>query len=80
MVALYMAGELYKEDDAQLAQIYMNEFSAWLEEVKMSGNRANVNRNGSGKWVSEKGVVLMEVFECGKVFYSFSSRFVQVRI
>lgn len=55
MVALYMAGELYKEDDAQLAQIYMNEFSAWLEELKMSGNRANVNRNGSGKWVSEKG-------------------------
>ncbi len=41
MVALYMAGQLCKEDEIQRAQIYMNEFSAWLEELKKTSRRAS---------------------------------------
>lgn len=48
MIALYMAGQLYKDDDISIAQIYMNEFTAWLEELKQSGRTADSRNNGSG--------------------------------
>ncbi len=40
MVALYMAGQLCKEDETDRAQMYMNEFSVWLEELKKTSRRA----------------------------------------
>lgn len=46
MVALYMAGQLCKEDEIQRAQIYMNEFSVWLEELKKTGRRATSPTGG----------------------------------
>ncbi|MEA5058255.1 hypothetical protein SDC9_127787 [bioreactor metagenome] len=47
MVALYMAGQLCKEDEIQRAQIYMNEFATWLEELKKTSRRAT-NASGGG--------------------------------
>lgn len=58
MIALYMAGQLYKDDDISIAQIYMNEFSTWLEELKISGKKAKSSNSGNGSgggWTSEKG-------------------------
>jgi hypothetical protein len=56
MVALYMAGQLYKDDDVSIAQIYMNEWATWLEELKQSARRAKGKNNGSGGgWTSVKG-------------------------
>lgn len=56
MVALYMAGQLYKDDDISIAQIYMNEFMTWLEELKASAARANSRNAGTGGgWTSKKG-------------------------
>lgn len=46
MVALYMAGQLSKEDEIQRAQIYMNEFSVWLEELKKSSRKATSPTGG----------------------------------
>jgi hypothetical protein len=46
MVALYMAGQLCKEDEIQRAQIYMNEFSVWLEELKRTSRRATSPTGG----------------------------------
>lgn len=54
MVALYMAGQLYKDDDISIAQIYMNEFMVWLEELKESARRA-AGRNSGGGWHSKTG-------------------------
>ena len=55
MIALYMAGQLYKDDDISIAQIYMNEWLTWLEELKESAKKAkNKNRKG-GSWSSVKG-------------------------
>ena len=55
MIALYMAGQLYKDDDVSIAQLYMNEWLTWLEELKESAKRAkNKNRKG-GSWESRKG-------------------------
>ena len=56
MVALYMAGQLYKDDDISMAQIYMNEWATWLEELKESARRAK-GKNGAngGGWKSVKG-------------------------
>lgn len=47
MVALYMAGQLSKEDEIQRAQIYMNEFSVWLEQLRRTSRRA-VSPTGGG--------------------------------
>lgn len=55
MIALYMAGQLYKDDDISIAQIYMNEFTAWLEELKESGRKARGRNSGAGGWTSSKG-------------------------
>lgn len=56
MIALYMAGQLYKHDDISIAQIWMNEFTAWLEELKISAARANgKNAASGGGWTSKKG-------------------------
>lgn len=46
MAALYMAGQLCKEDDIQRAQIYMNEFSVWLEELKQSSRKVSSPQGG----------------------------------
>lgn len=54
MVVLYMAGQLYKDDDISIAQIYMNEFMTWLAELKESGKRAKGQNDGGG-WTSVKG-------------------------
>ncbi len=53
LIPLYMAGQLYKDDDISIAQIYMNEFTAWLEELKQSAARASGRNTGSG-WTSVK--------------------------
>lgn len=55
MVALYMAGQLYKDDDLSLAQTYMNEWATWLEELKESARRAKGRNGDSGDWTSVKG-------------------------
>ena len=55
MIALYMAGQLYKDDDISIAQIYMNEFLTWLEELKQSAKRAKAKNRRSGSWSSVKG-------------------------
>ena len=55
MIALYMAGQLYKDDDISIAQIYMNEWATWLEELKMSAMRAKNRNRRSGSWNSVKG-------------------------
>lgn len=55
MIALYMAGQLYKDDDISIAQIYMNEFLTWLEELKQSAKRAKNRNRRSGSWSSVKG-------------------------
>ena len=55
MVALYMAGQLYKDDDISIATGYMNEFNVWLEELKESGKKAAGRNNSSGGWTSTKG-------------------------
>jgi hypothetical protein len=56
MVALYMAGQLYKDDDVSIAQIYMNEWATWLEELKESARRAKGRNSGNGGgWKSVKG-------------------------
>lgn len=56
MIALYMAGQLYKDDDVSIAQIYMNEFMVWLEELKQSGRTADSRNNGNGGgFYSKKG-------------------------
>ncbi len=56
MIALYMAGQLYKDDDISIAQIYMNEFMTWLEELKQSGRTADSRNNGNGGgFYSQKG-------------------------
>ncbi len=46
MVALYIAGQLYKEDDVTLAQIYMNEFLQWLSALQMSAAKARTKSGG----------------------------------
>lgn len=55
MIALYMAGQLYKDDDISIAQIYMNEWAAWLEELKESAKRAKNRNRRSDSWSSVKG-------------------------
>ena len=55
MIALYMAGQLYKDDDISIAQIYMNEWLTWLEELKESAKRAKNRNRESGRWNSVKG-------------------------
>lgn len=55
MIALYMAGQLYKDDDISIAQIYMNEFATWLEELKTSAAAADGRNTGGGEWKSIKG-------------------------
>lgn len=40
MVALYIAGQVYKEDDISLAQTYMNEFLEWLNRLKLNARKA----------------------------------------
>lgn len=55
MIALYMAGQLYKDDDISIAQIYMNEWLTWLEELKVSAERAKAKNKKSGSWSSVKG-------------------------
>lgn len=55
MVALYMAGQLYKDDDISIAIGYMNEFNVWLEELKESGKKASSKNGYGGGWSSVKG-------------------------
>lgn len=55
MIALYMAGQLYKDDDVSIAQIYMNEWLTWLEELKESAKRAKSRNRKGGSWSSIKG-------------------------
>lgn len=55
MIALYMAGQLYKDDEISIAQIYMNEWATWLEELKESAKRAKSRNRRSGSWSSVKG-------------------------
>lgn len=55
MIALYMAGQLYKDDDVSIAQIYMNEWLTWLEELKESAKRAKSRNRKGGSWNSVKG-------------------------
>jgi hypothetical protein len=56
LVAHYMAGQLYKDDDISIAQIWMNEFLTWLEELKATAKRAaGKNANSGGGWKSSKG-------------------------
>ena len=56
MIAHYMAGQLYKDDDISIAQLYMNEFMTWLEELKVSAARASGKNAGNGRgWTSVKG-------------------------
>ncbi len=55
MIALYMAGQLYKDDDVSIAQIYMNEWATWLEELKESAKRVKSRNRRSGSWSSVKG-------------------------
>lgn len=56
MIAMYMAGQLYKDDDAGIATGYMNEFMTWLDELKTSAAKAR-SRNAAtgGGWTSVKG-------------------------
>lgn len=54
-IAHYMAGQLYKHDDISIAQIYMNEFMTWLEELKESGTRAAGKNHGGSGWHSVNG-------------------------
>lgn len=53
-VAVYMAGQLYKEDDISIAQIYMNEFLTWLSMLKESAAKADSMGN-AGSWESTTG-------------------------
>ncbi len=54
MVALYIAGQVYKEDDISLAQTYMNEFLEWLGRLKE--NTAKSRSMGSNaQWKSVTG-------------------------
>lgn len=53
-VAVYIAGQLYKEDEITLAQIYMNEFLTWLSMLKESSRRAD-SMGSVGKWISKTG-------------------------
>jgi alpha-L-fucosidase len=46
----YMAGQLYKEDDIATSTIYMNEFSAMLNDIK-----ANKPTKSSGEFIDTKG-------------------------
>ena len=56
LVATYMAGQLYKDDDISIAQIWMNEFLTWLEELKATAKKAaGRNANSGGGWKSSKG-------------------------
>jgi hypothetical protein len=56
MIAMYMAGQLYKDDDAGIATGYINEFMVWLEELKASAARARSrNAAAGGGWTSVKG-------------------------
>lgn len=54
MVALYIAGELYKEDDISIAQIYMNEFLQWLNALSVSSAKAQ-NPTGGEHFYSVNG-------------------------
>ena len=53
-IAVYMAGQLYKEDDISLAQIYMNEFLTWLSMLKESSGKAD-SFGSTGTWTSTTG-------------------------
>ena len=53
-IAVYMAGQLYKEDDISLAQIYMNEFLTWLSMLKESSSKAD-SFGSTGTWTSTTG-------------------------
>ena len=55
MVPLYMAGQLYKDDDLNIAQTYMNEWAVWLEGVKESAKRAKGLNKTNGGWTSTTG-------------------------
>lgn len=55
MIPLYMAGQLYKDDDLSLAQTYMNEWAVWLEEIKVSARRAKGRNGTNGGWSSVTG-------------------------
>lgn len=56
MIALYMAGQLFKEEEVGIATTYMNEFLTWLDELKTSGARAKSRNSGTGGgWTSVKG-------------------------
>lgn len=47
LIPLYLAGELYKDDDIQLATTYMNEFEVRLAKLKVSQNTLSfVSVNG----------------------------------
>lgn len=43
LIPLYIAGELYKDDDVQLATIYMNEFMSLVESYKGRDSSCNSN-------------------------------------
>lgn len=56
LIALYMAGQIYKDEEPGIATGYMNEFTAWLEELKTSAAKANGRNAGTGGgWKSVKG-------------------------
>ncbi len=54
MVALYIAGQVYKEDDISLAQTYMNEFLEWLNRLKENAKKAD-SMGKNTKWKSRTG-------------------------
>lgn len=50
LLPLYMASQLYKDDDVSVATAYLNEFSAMLEDI-----RNNKPIKSSGEFVDAKG-------------------------
>ena len=50
LIPLYMAGELYKDDDVSLATVYMNEF-----ESRLGSLAANENGYWGGSFTSVTG-------------------------
>lgn len=54
MVALYIAGQVYKEDDISLAQTYMNEFLEWMGRLKANAAKSR-SMGSNATWKSVTG-------------------------
>ena len=54
LVPLYIASQIYKEDDIGLSTIYRNEFEVGREQLK---NSSSNSKAGSGKIVNLGGIM-----------------------